>query len=123
MRPSAIVNFERLFIASVVLGLVGLFLFAEPGSGLPLLELGVLALTLTLVLLVSRGRNNVVRWFLSIATVLGLPLLFYPLVNGEGIDSTFALSLLSSALQLGAVALLWTDAAKAWFVPDNAFVG
>ncbi len=123
MRPSAIVNFERLFLASILLGVVGLFLFSAPGAGFPLLEIVVLVVALVLVLLVSRKRSNPVRWILSAITVLGLPLLLYPLVNGEVLDTALGLSLVSSALQLGAVALLWTRASRDWFAGDDRAAG
>ncbi len=119
MRPSAIVNFERLFLGSLVLGVIGLFLFLGAGDGFPLLEITVLAVTLLLVLLVSRKRSNPVRWILSAVTVIGVPLLLLPLVRGEPFDTAVALSIVSSALQLGGVALLWTASARSWFASDG----
>ena len=119
MRPASIVNFERLFLASVVLGVAGLLLFAVPNDSLPLLEIGVLAVTLVLVLLVSRKRSNPVRWILSVLTVVGVLMLLYSLVRGDGLDTASALSLVSSALQLGGVALLWTQSARDWFAGSN----
>lgn len=123
MRPSAIANFERLFLASLLLGISVLFLFSPPGDGLPLLEIGILALSLVLVLLVSRRRSNAIRWVLTVLVVLGVPLLIYPLFQGDDIDTAFLLSVLSSALQLSAVALLWTKDGKTWFERDEVAAG
>lgn len=122
MRPSAIVNFERLFVASLVIGVATLIVFAAPGEGFPLLEVATLVVSFVLMLLVSRGRSNVVRWILSVLVVLGVPLLFYPLFDGASLDLPFLISFLSSALQLSAVALLWTKGARAWFADSNKVV-
>lgn len=115
MRPSAIVNFERLFVASLVLGAANLLLLGEPGAELPLIEIATLALPLVLALFASRGRSNAARWILSVLTVLGFPALIYVYLTGNGLDLGWVVSFLVAALQLGAVGLLFTKPASAWF--------
>jgi len=74
MRPQAIVNFERLFLASILLSVVPLALIASEEGALAemIVGIGLMLLSVALVLLASRRRSNVARWVLAILTAIGL---------------------------------------------------
>lgn len=116
MRPKAIDLFEKLFVGSLAMGVANVMLLSPARrAGLPVLELATLGISLVLVLLVSRGRNNVFRWILTILTLGGIPFFIYYTIREGGIDASWAVSVLISALQLGALFQLFRPEANAWF--------
>lgn len=125
MRPKAIVNFERLFLASIVLSTVQLAMQAGARIGQvgPVTELVIEAagilVSVLLVLLASRRRSNVARWLLVVLTALGLLAtgitLGRDLGGGKGVDAAWLVSLLAIALQTAAVAMLFAPEAREWF--------
>lgn len=130
MRPSAIVNFERLFIASVAAAVLLLFLegseannFFGSGAMLIVRVVGV-ALTLGLALLASRKRNSIARWLLAALTLLGLVVtvrwLSQMLSDNVAFDLVDVVTLVAVVFQTVAVAFLFTSPARTWFGKNQA---
>lgn len=115
MRPKAIVTFEWLFVASVILSLLNIFVFARgEGSG-GVAEAAGAGLTLVVALIASRMRNNVARWVLTVWTLLGICALAYVLAI-DGLAGAGGIGVLAiTAVQIAAIAQLFRPEAKAWF--------
>lgn len=125
LRPRAILLFERLFLGSLALGAVQAFggwdALAARGSAGEMLAL--LALTFGtlggLVLLVSRGRSRAAKWVLVLLYAVGLPLTLGSWDRGTLVGSAW-LALVQAAMQVAALALLFTAPARAWLAqPDQ----
>ena len=118
MRPKAIVTFEWLFAASVILSLLNIFVFARgEGSG-GLLEAAGAGVTLVVALIASRMQNNVARWVL-----LGVVAIAYVLAT-EGLEGAGGIgSLAITAVQVAAIAQLFRPEAKAWFARREVATG
>ena len=100
MRPPSIVNFERLFLAALALGLIGLVLgfdaataqlaresaLRQLGIGASELLIGVsaawLAIYLLLWFLIARKASNVAKWILVILSAIGA-IFFLPALTGR----------------------------------------
>jgi hypothetical protein len=121
MRPKAIATFEALFVGSVLLSLLNIFVIA-PGEG-RLFEAALAVVTLGLALAVSRMRSNAVRWILTVLIVLGVAVQGYALATGGLEASGGALGWLITALQLGAIAQLFRAEASAWLKTQTATAG
>lgn len=131
MRPASIIMFDRLYLASLVLGTISFFvgydttmaqLEADPGSA----DLGIagagflwgtfafgMAISLLLWFLISRKANNVARWILVVLAVIGL--IGLPFSLGELPPLQIVGSLVITAVNLLAVYFLFRPDAKAWF--------
>lgn len=121
MRPNAIVNFERLFLGSIVLSTVQLALQANErigGIG-PVTQFivgaGVILLSVILVLLVSRRRSGIARWVLAAITVAAVATEAFYLASGAGIDGISAIGTVVVLMQAAAVGFLFTGDARDWF--------
>ena len=129
MRPQSIVMFERLFLASQVLGAAGVVLSYQKltdlaandpgmrqlglGSGFLLgIVIASYAVYMLLWYLIARGASNAAKWILVVFTVLGV-LFALPGLAGAW-DSTSALSLVVYALEVLAVVYLFRPDAKEW---------
>ena len=129
MRPHAIVMFERLFLASLVLGALGVLLsygklteLAANDPGMRQLGLGTgflvgimvasYAIYLLLWYLIAHRASNAAKWILVVFTVLGV-LFALPGLSGTW-DSSFAISLVVYALEVLAVVYLFRPDAKEW---------
>lgn len=129
MRPQSIIMFERLFLASLALGVLGLILsygqiadLATSDPGMQQLGLGsgfligVVAVSyavyLLLWFLIARRASNVAKWILVVFTVLGV-LSALPSLTGSW-NVTLLLSLAVYALEIAAVVYLFQPDAKAW---------
>ncbi len=126
MRPQAIVNFERLMLVSIALSIVQIAMIAAQGAGAPLWVLGVsaivIAVSVALVLLVSRQRSAIAKWALVLLTVLGAGGAIVALGDDSRFDLAEALTMLALALQIAAVAMLFGSGAKTWFAQrDDEF--
>ena len=134
MRPQSIVMFERLFLASLVLGVVGVLLsygqMAEFASGDPGMRrlglgsgflVGVLgvsyAVYLLLWYLIARRASTVAKWILVVFTVLGV-LSALPALGGPW-NATLVLSLAVYALEIVALVYLFRPDARAWFAGET----
>jgi hypothetical protein len=124
MRPKSIAWFERLYVASLLIPLA--LLAAVAAMAWELIRTGVVPLVsllavsalwfvlpLALVLLVSRRGSIVAKWVLIAVFAIGLiaNLASYR----PGIESELSLVMLViTAMQIVAIGLLFTAAARAW---------
>ena len=130
MRPPSIVNFERLFLAALALGLIGLVLgfdaataqleresaLRQLGIGASELLIGVsaawLAIYLLLWFLIARKASNVAKWILVVLSAIGA-IFFLPALTGRW-DLALLLNVAYYALELAAMACLFRADAAAW---------
>ena len=131
MRPKSIVWFEILSLVALALGVIAAILSwggsvpgvggrAAEGSGIAIATGLTLALTLALILLTSRKRNNVAKWILVVlvvaALVMTLPQLGAMLRGGiPGLASV-----VSSLLQAAALFFLFTADGRRWFAGGDS---
>lgn len=126
MRPSAIINFERLFGLSILLSVVQLALQAGAQIGvigpttLLLIQAAGVLLSLALMLLVSRRRSNIARWVLVVFTVLGVLGLLGGLMAGGGFAVSDLVGIAGVVAQAAAVAMLFSAGAREWFADSGA---
>ncbi|QAY75958.1 hypothetical protein [Sphingosinicella sp. BN140058] len=124
MRPRSILIFERLFLASLAIGLVQAWLGWDAlvgraaadghGLGMVLTLLGLTFFTLAgLALLVSRGRQASAKWVLTLLCALGLPLVLASLRRGSIVGS-HPLALVQAGLQVASLLPLFTGEARRW---------
>ena len=130
MRPPSIVNFERLFLAALALGMAGLVvgyeaMTAQLAREPALLQLGIggsevvigtsaawLAIYLLLWFLITRKASNVAKWILVILSAVGA-IFYLPALTGRW-DLGLLLNVAYYALELAAVACLFRADAAAW---------
>ncbi len=131
MRPASIVNFERLYLGGVALGVLNSFLTwdqqieqlkADPntaaaGSGI-LLVTTIISVLIPLLLwfFIARKASVVAKWILVVLFVIGLIVLAVGLSQGtlpSGIG--MVLAVVSFLMQAAAVYMLFRSDAKAWF--------
>ena len=119
-RPPYIRAFETLQLASAFVGLIHGF---AAGQGL-FAPISGTVITITLTLLISRGRKNWARWILVGTWVLGLALVFAGLFIGvtqEALSKTYpVLAALVWLMQGAALALLFTPQSARWLRPDQS---
>ena len=128
MRPQSIVNFERVVLASILLGIVNTALIwddlqaamATTGMGTGLV-LGIQAVTIALYLLliwfISRKGSPVAKWIYVVLCVIGL--VFGLLVLGEAMrlygTVPLVITIVQYLLSLASLWLLFRPDSKAWF--------
>ena len=126
MRPRTILWFERISLAAVAIGVlnvlrateIGLLLNGAGDAGAATVLFGSVVVILALVYRVSRWRSRFAKWVLIIFTLMVL-LGYAPLLL-TGMDSVAKLvGLAVGAVQLGALALLFTPSARAWMAGDS----
>lgn len=133
MRPASILMFERLFLASVALSVIGFLvsyeaameqLAGEPavvdmGFGVELvvgLMVLMTAIYLLLWFLIAHKASTVAKWILIVFTVLGLAAFAVTLaVATVPWDLATMLNLAVYALDIAALVFLFRDDARAWF--------
>jgi hypothetical protein len=128
MRPGSVVWFERLMLGSLVIGLIQTAIAwptimarmtrlptVAPYAGVFMIGVigFVTALTLTLVLLVSRRRSKVAKWILIVLFIIGLPGLIRSVSTGTYLGST-PLFFGQIAAQLVAYGLLFAYPTLDW---------
>ena len=130
MRPKSIIMFERLFLASLLLGLLNFGLSYRDAAALvandagaqklglgPGFLIGIMivsyAIYLLLWFLIARMGSNVAKWILVVLTAIGV-LSALPALTGAW-DVTLALSLAVYALEILALAYLFKPDSKTWF--------
>ncbi len=123
-RPPQIVWFERLMIATLVLGAVnGQYIWSllAPVLG-PAFLAGVLlfigAITLTLTLLISRRRSSLAKWIMIGMFVFGMPYTIRQIETAT-MPGLPLISALQIALQIVAYGLLFTEASRQWLKRDE----
>lgn len=129
MRPKSIVMFERLFLASLVLGALNFALSYEEATVLLANDAGArklglgggfligitavsTAVYLLLWFLAARMASNIAKWILVVFVGLGV-LSALPATMGTW-NVTLALSLVVYALEVLALVYLFRPDAKAW---------
>ncbi|MGW8188710.1 hypothetical protein [Sphingomonas hankookensis] len=136
MRPSSIVRFDRLYLASIAVGLIGNILewpltmarlaenpdTAALGSTAAVAAGGMIAIGVVIALLlwffIARRGSNVAKWILVVFTVFAIGSLVLGFTTGAVIlDAGGIVRLVAVALQTAAVAFLFRPDAAAWFAP------
>ncbi|MDJ0276965.1 hypothetical protein QLH51_09170 [Sphingomonas sp. 2R-10] len=137
MRPSSIVRFDRLYLASIAVGLIGNILdwpvtmarlaenpdTAVLGSGAVAAVGGMIAVGVAIALLlwffIARRASGVARWILVAFTVFAVGSLFVGFSSGAVIlDGGGIVRIVAVALQTAAVFFLFRPDAAAWFAAD-----
>ncbi|KQN80801.1 hypothetical protein ASE90_14420 [Sphingomonas sp. Leaf67] len=136
MRPSSIVRFDRLYLASIVAGLIGNVIewpvtmarltenpqTAALGSGAAVAAGGMIAtgvlIALLLWFLAAKRASNVARWIVAVFTAFSVGSLLLGLGGGAVIlDAGGIIRLVAVALQAAATFFLFRPDAAAWFTP------
>jgi hypothetical protein len=129
MRPKSIIMFERLFLASLVLGVLNFALSYEDAAAVIANDagaqkmglgggflVGVTAVSTVVYLLLwflaARMASNIAKWILVVFVGLGV-LSALPAMTGTW-NATLALSLVVYALEVLALVYLFRPDAKAW---------
>ena len=124
MRPTTIVLFEALFLASLAGAVVRVAIawsrMTEQGTIHLILAVLFfsLVLNLTLVLFVSRRRSRVAKWILILLFLIGLTSYLRLLETGvRDLDDWAEIGL--GLVQALGLALLFTPSARAWLAPPR----
>ncbi len=119
VRPASIVWFERLYLGSLLIGVVQSVIgwkdaiaLASPAFLLTV-QAVVFAFLVGLILLVSRERSNVAKWINVVLFVLGLPVIVSLLVTEKQVGSAL-LAIVQTLMQGIGLGLLFTASARAW---------
>lgn len=133
MRPASIIQFERFYLGSLALGLVGNVLNwdnavalvqADPaaaalGTGFLFISMAVgLAISLLLWFLAARKAIGVAKWIIVVFFAIGL--ISVPFSLGQLSAMAIVTSLVTMALQAAAVYMLFRPDAKKWFAGEKA---
>jgi hypothetical protein len=115
MRPNAITWFERLMFLGLLIGVVNLRARWEqveaqaPFGFILTIGLVTLGAMISLILLISRKRNNVAKWILVTLFALGLPMEFNYLKSAPEF-----IPMVQFVIQAVAIGLLFTPTARVW---------
>ena len=125
MRPDSIIWFERLFLATLLIGLVHSaatwnesVAIASPAFVLAVQAFSI-AVVLTLTLLVSRKRSNVAKWINVALFAVGLVGIVH-LVATEKLLGSMLVTIAQTLMQGAGIALLFTASARAWLGRKDA---
>ncbi|MDH3739317.1 MAG: hypothetical protein OER92_08980 [Alphaproteobacteria bacterium] len=122
MRPQSVVNFEILFVSSIVLGsIVSVLTWDKNVDGLSFEALlvaeiiGMLAY-IALALWASRKGSNIARWIILVIIVLGFLGIWLNLseIGQMGPIVVFTIPVYM-VLQIAANLFLWSSGAQPWF--------
>jgi len=131
MRPASIIRFDQLYLGAIALGIINTVLaydstmaqleadpaIAAVGMAGPGVIIGLSAFSFFISLLlwyfISRRASTVAKWILVVLTVIGLlgipaALMMAPLMQT-------IITLVISAMQVGALWFLFRPDAKSWF--------
>lgn len=120
-RPPAIIWFERLGIVGIALDFIQLVLLfprrvAVDGVPLALAFTALIPLlSLTLLLLASRGRNSAARWMLAVLVGVAIITAFRAGTSAWWSDAPVLLGVLVLLLEAAAVAFSFAPATRGWF--------
>jgi hypothetical protein len=136
MRPSSIIRFDRLYLASIAVGLIGNVIewpltmarlaenpdTAALGSTATVAAGGMIAVGVLIALLlwffIAQRGSTVAKWILVAFTVFAIGSLAVGFSSGAVIfDAGGILRLVAVALQTAAVVFLFRPDAAAWFAP------
>lgn len=133
MRPISIVWFERIYLFSLVLGLLSTFInwsvimtaaqtateAKQLPSAIPAISIVIIASSFGISLLIwyfiSRRGSNVARWIFTVFFVLGLLALPSSLSNPLYGPGLVAMAMLNTVLQFVALVLLFRPDSREWF--------
>lgn len=138
MRPKSLVWFDRLYLGSMVLGAIGVFVAlpvtrkmlatspATAGFGDGFIfatSLGGVAVSLLLWYFISRRASNVSKWLLVVMLAMGL----IGLPNNVQMIAQYswlvpAFTVVNTLLQLAAVIFLFRPDARRWFASKGQTV-
>ena len=124
-RPTEIVWFERIIIATLVPGALNSWLawpqlLAISGpTFLITVQLFTFALMMGLTLLISRRRSNVAKWIFTGLFVAGVPIVLRQALTGT-LTGSLEISFIQAAAQAVAFALLFTSSSRRWFKSEAA---
>jgi hypothetical protein len=116
--PKSIVNFERLMLASIVLGIVHVaILWSETPFAVNLIALAVAAAVIGIIvgltLLISRRRSKIALWVFVGLFVLGVPSTVKTVIATVTQPPGFVMAL-QAICQTIALVLLFTPSARNW---------
>lgn len=130
MRPQSILNFEKLYLGSLVIGVINYALsydqvMADLQSDPAVAELGLASSGFVLAMaafgwgisllfwyFIARRASNIAKWILVVITAIGL--LAIPGTLSELAGLALVLTLLTTVVQLVAIAMLFRADAKRW---------
>ena len=133
MRPQSIVLFDRLFLASLVIGLINAILTYDSvvaatagdptlqqigwGGGAVIVVMAIsLLIPLLLWYLIAWRASNIAKWVLVVMTAIGL---FFIGFDPDNLTSLSNLaSLATTLLQVVAIVMLFRADARAWLEGD-----
>ncbi len=136
MRPSSIVRFDRLYLASIAVGLIGNILewpvtmarlaenpdTAALGSSAAVAAGGMIVIGVVIALLlwffIAQRASTVAKWILVVFTVFAVGSLLLGFSSGAVIlDTGGIVRIVAVALQTAGVVFLFRPDAAAWFAP------
>ena len=133
MRPISIVNFERIVLLSIGLGVINTFMVWDRVSALLAANhlnpnVGIIALAIVLALyglliwFISRRGSVVAKWIYVVFTAIGLVYGLTGIGRVAAQDGTFALifTIVQDVLAAVSVWLLFRPDASAWFRGERA---
>ena len=125
--PAQVALFERLYYASLALGLINSALqfdhFTRMASVAFVIsvQLLVLVFLVLMIWLVARRRKNWARWLMLILFVVGTPLSIPTIWQTFQVNILWGgISVVQIILQAAAIYFVFTADARAWFRPSNA---
>ena len=134
MRPRSIVRFEQLYLLSLAIGL-GLMIYswdesvavARQAGGGPIMVVAIqavtVAITLGLVLLISRGASVLAKWVLVLFFLGGMAIMLTRPGLTFGAGPILVAQVAQILLQLAAIYLLFTEEARLWFKAGRTGAG
>lgn len=128
MRPNSIVNFERIVIVSIVLGIINSWMTSEKMrtlmAGKPqmsqsttlTIQVIMILIYLVLIYFISRKGSPVAKWIYVVLCVLGLVagVFALPLMAQLGTVS-LVVAIVQYALSIASLWMLFRPDSKAWF--------
>ena len=128
MRPNSIVNFERIVIVSIVLGIINSWLTSDkmraltagkpqmsPSTTLAI-QVVLILIYLVLIYFISRKGSPIAKWIYVVLCVLGLiaGVFTLPLMMKLGTVS-LVVAVVQYALSIASLWMLFRPDSKAWF--------
>lgn len=126
MRPQSIVNFERLAVIALVVGVAATLwrwqslvariahMGVDP-TYLPVMEAMGVVIVLALIFGAARKASTAAKWVYVILFILGAVSIGRGLPNAASHGLSTLVSIVQFALQATAIYFLFTPAANAWF--------
>lgn len=118
-RPSEIVWFERIIIATLVLGVFNSWIawpqmaaMSSPAFVISI-QLFTFAVMIGLTLLIVRRRSNVAKWVFIALYLIGLPMVAQQIMSGA-LSGSLAITFIQAVAQAVAFVLLFTPSSRHW---------